>query len=90
MKRLLLILLVFMCFSENANPQERRRYALVWNDEFDADALNPSVWGKIWRSQADWAVHMTSRDALYGLGTIFDGWRVDQKQEGFWLRTHRD
>ena len=67
MKRLLLILLVFMCFSENANPQERRRYALVWNDEFEAGALNPSVWGKIWRSQADWAVHMTSHDALYGL-----------------------
>ena len=45
--------------------QEHRRYALVWNDEFDAGQLDKSVWSKIWRSKADWGVHMSSADTLY-------------------------
>lgn len=50
-----------------STAQEHRRYALVWNDEFNAGQLDKSVWSKIWRSKADWAVHMSSADTLYAL-----------------------
>ena len=65
MKRWLLTLLCLACWVPALTAQEHRRYALVWNDEFDAGVLNKSVWSKIWRSKADWGVHMSSADTLY-------------------------
>lgn len=50
-----------------ATAQENRRYALVWHDEFDGDALDKSVWSKIWRGRADWMIHMSSNERLYAL-----------------------
>lgn len=66
MKRFLLILLVFTGIQVISSAQEHRRYALVWNDEFDSGELDKSVWAKTKRSQSSWAMHMTSNDALYG------------------------
>ena len=65
MKKWSCILLIFMGFIQISHAQEHRRYALIWHDEFDAATLNNTVWSKIWRSKADWAVHMSSHDTLY-------------------------
>ena len=65
MKRLLFIALIFSCFISVVTAQEHRRYALIWHDEFDSGVLDHQVWSKIWRSRADWAIHMSSADALY-------------------------
>ena len=65
MKRLSCILLIFIGFICVSHAQEHRRYALVWNDEFDSGVLDNKVWSKIWRSKADWAVHMSSHDTLF-------------------------
>ena len=66
MKRILYILLAFAAFTQLSYAQEHRRYALVWHDEFDSDALDNKAWKKIWRNKSDWAVHMSSDPALYG------------------------
>ena len=65
MKKPLVFLLLFACFSAAVSAQEHRRYALIWNDEFNDGSLDKKVWSKIWRSSADWAVHMSSADTLY-------------------------
>ena len=65
MKRFLIILLIFSYFLKPASAQEHRRYSLIWNDEFNAGSLDKTVWSKIWRSQANWAIHMSSADTLY-------------------------
>ena len=65
MKKNFLIILAFMCLAKLAYPQEHRRYALIWNDEFNSKTLDTKVWSKIYRSQADWAIHMSSHDSLY-------------------------
>lgn len=65
MKRLLFIALIFSGFMGVVTAQEHRRYALIWHDEFDSGVLDRQVWSKIWRSRADWAIHMSSADALY-------------------------
>ena len=65
MKRLLLTALIVIGFTATIQAQEHRRYALVWNEEFNDGKLNPDVWSKIWRSNADWAIHMSSHDTLY-------------------------
>ena len=49
-----------------SNAQEHRRYALVWNDEFNSGVLDETVWSKIPRSKPDWAIHMSSDERLYG------------------------
>jgi len=67
MRRYLMLLLVLMCFLGVATAQENRRYALVWHDEFDGEALDKSVWSKIWRGRADWMIHMSSDERLYAL-----------------------
>ena len=66
-KRLLVFSLMLIGFLGNASAQEYRRYALMWNDEFDSEILNGKVWSKIWRSKADWAIHMSSNKRLYAL-----------------------
>ena len=65
MKRLCFILLIAIAFVRVSHAQEHRRYALIWHDEFDTGVLDNQVWSKIWRSKADWAVHMSSHDTLY-------------------------
>ena len=67
MKRIFFIVLILIGFVGSLAAQEHRRYALVWHDEFDAPTLNPQVWSKIWRSRADWAIHMSSNERLYAL-----------------------
>jgi len=66
MKRVSLFILAFVGFVGMLLGQEHRRYALVWNDEFNSGTLDKSVWSKTWRSHSSWAIHMTSDDALYG------------------------
>lgn len=66
MKRSLFILLIFCCFSGLASAQEHRRYALIWNDEFNSNVLDMTAWSKIPRSKANWAVHLSSDERLYG------------------------
>ena len=61
------ILLIFICLCTESSAQEHRRYALIWNDEFNSKTLDTKVWSKIYRSQADWAIHMSSHDTLYAL-----------------------
>ena len=65
MKRRFFILLIFSFFYSSIFAQEHRRYALIWHDEFNSGVLDNKVWGKIWRSTADWAIHMSSHDTLY-------------------------
>ena len=65
MKRLTCILLIIIGFVRISYAQEHRRYALIWNDEFNSGTLDKTVWSKIWRSTADWAIHMSSADTLY-------------------------
>lgn len=65
MKRFLFISLVFSFLLTDASAQEHRRYALMWHDEFNDGVLDGQVWSKIPRSQADWAVHMSSNDTLF-------------------------
>jgi len=65
MKRICLILLVFTCLVKTLCAQEHRRYALIWNDEFNSGTLDKTVWSKIHRSTSDWAVHMSSADTLF-------------------------
>ena len=67
MKRLFCILLIFIGFIQISYAQEHRRYALIWNDEFNSKTLDSKVWSKIWRSTADWAVHMSPHDTLYSM-----------------------
>ncbi len=67
MRKCFLLLLVSLCFLGLATAQENRRYALVWHDEFDEDALDKKVWSKIWRGKADWMIHMSSNERLYAL-----------------------
>lgn len=65
MKRLTCILLMLIGLAQASFPQEHRRYALVWNDEFNSGTLNTKVWSKIGRNNADWAIHMSPHDSLY-------------------------
>ena len=65
MKRLFAFFLILMGFVEISYAQEHRRYALIWNDEFNSGKLDTEVWSKVKRSSADWAVHMSSHDTLY-------------------------
>ena len=66
MKRFIPFILIIIGFVEFSNAQEHRRYALVWNDEFDSGVLDEKVWSKISRSKADWAIHMSPDERLYG------------------------
>ena len=66
MKRFIPFILIIIGFVEFSNAQEHRRYALVWNDEFDSGVLDEMVWSKIPRSKADWAIHMSSDERLFG------------------------
>ena len=59
------ILLIFTYLYGMASAQEHRRYALIWKDEFNSKTLDTKVWSKIYRSQADWAIHMSLHDTLY-------------------------
>ena len=65
MRRFYIIILIFSVFMSAVVAQEHRRYALVWHDEFESGVLDQKVWSKIWRSRADWAIHMSSADTLY-------------------------
>ena len=65
MKRLFFITLIFSFLLTDISAQEHRRYALMWHDEFNDGVLDNQIWSKIPRSQADWAVHMSSNDALF-------------------------
>jgi len=65
MKRFLIIALVISCLYNGVLAQEHRRYALMWHDEFNSAPLDKTVWSKINRSKADWAIHMSSADTLY-------------------------
>ena len=67
MKRFTLILLILISISSAIVAQEHPRYALIWNDEFDAATLDGTTWSKIWRSTATWAIHMSSNERLYDL-----------------------
>ena len=66
MKRVFL-LLFFLGLASLMTAQEQRRYVLAWSDEFDGNALDESVWSKIWRGHSDWNMHMSSHDSLYAL-----------------------
>ncbi len=66
MKRFIPFILIIIGFVEFSNAQEHHRYALVWNDEFNSGVLDEKVWSKISRSKADWAIHMSSDERLYG------------------------
>ena len=65
MKRLLFTIGMVMGLVALCLAQEHRRYALVWSEEFDSGTLDKEVWSKIWRHESDWAIHMSSHDALY-------------------------
>ena len=65
MKRFSVFLLILIGFLGVSHAQEYRRYALIWHDEFDSGILDSKVWSKIYRSKADWAIHMSSHDTLY-------------------------
>ena len=67
MKKVLFILLIFSGLVGSLVAQENLRYVLVWHDEFDAPTLDNQVWSKIWRSRADWAIHMSSNERLYAM-----------------------
>lgn len=67
MKRLYVFSLILMVFLGISHAQEHRRYALMWNDEFDSETLNSKVWSKVWRNKADWAIHMSSNKRLYAM-----------------------
>ena len=67
MKRIFSILLILIAFMTTLSAQEHRRYALVWHDEFNSNTLNERVWSKTRRSHSEWAMHMTSNEALYAL-----------------------
>ena len=67
MKKVLFILLIFSGLVGSLVAQEKRRYVLIWHDEFDAPTLDNQVWSKIWRSRADWAIHMSSNERLYAM-----------------------
>ena len=69
MKRLTCILLMLIGLAQVSYPQEHRRYALIWNDEFDSGTLNTKVWSKIGRNNADWAIHMSPHDSLYAFAS---------------------
>lgn len=59
--------MAFCCFMGLATAQEHRRYALAWNDEFNGNAYDKSVWSKIWRSKADWMIYLSSDERLYAM-----------------------
>lgn len=65
MKKLFLIAVFFTFLANGLSAQEHRRYALIWNDEFNSGELDGRVWSKIRRGKADWVVHMSSADTLY-------------------------
>ena len=65
MKRLYVFSLIVIGLIGISQAQEHRRYALIWHDEFDSGILDSKVWSKIYRSKADWAIHMSSHDTLY-------------------------
>ena len=65
MKRSFVFSLLFFAILGNLSAQEHRRYALIWHDEFNSGVLDSKVWSKIYRSKADWAIHMSSHDTLY-------------------------
>ena len=65
MKKSLFIFLILIYFVKLSSAQEHRRYALIWNDEFNSSVLDDKVWSKIKRSNAEWAVHMSPHDTLY-------------------------
>jgi beta-glucanase (GH16 family) len=60
-----LFFLLFSVLVSLAPAQEHRRYALVWQDEFDKGALDENVWSKIPRRKSAWAVHMSKDEKLF-------------------------
>ena len=65
MKQLVFISLILIGLMNASWAQEHRRYVIIWSDEFNSGSLDGEIWSKIWRSTADWAIHMSSNDALY-------------------------
>lgn len=65
MRRSFLIVLAFVVSSQLVYAQEKSRYALMWNDEFDEETLDKHSWSKIRRGLANWALHMSFHDTLY-------------------------
>ena len=59
--------LFFVGLASLVMAQEHRCYVLSWHDEFDGNSLDDTAWSKIWRSQSDWAMHMSSHDTLYAI-----------------------
>lgn len=59
--------LFFVGLASLVMAQEHRCYVLAWHDEFDGNSLDDTAWSKIWRSQSDWAMHMSSHDTLYAI-----------------------
>ena len=66
MKKLVFIALIAMLLMEISPAQEHPRYALKWHDEFNGATLDQKVWSKIWRGKANWAIHMSSDERLFG------------------------
>jgi len=68
-KKILLLLLTLMSlsFMYCSGDEKSRGWKLTWEDNFDQNSINESVWSKIPRGRSDWNNYMSDYDSLYDI-----------------------
>ena len=65
MAKKLITLILVLFVANQIIAQETRRYALIWNDEFNGTSLDNSVWSKIPMGSSEWKQHMSTDESLF-------------------------
>lgn len=55
------------CTSRQSETASESEWALVWEEQFDGDSLDSTVWTRIDRGGSDWNNYMTKADTCYAM-----------------------
>ncbi len=63
----LMIVVASSCVEKSQSDLKSKEWKLVWEENFDSDVLDLSVWSKIPRGKSDWNNFMSSHDTLFAI-----------------------
>lgn len=61
---LLMLILLFSC---NSNEKKGEEWQLVWEENFDGNEIDTTIWSKIPRGGSDWNKYMSFHDTLFSV-----------------------
>jgi hypothetical protein len=62
---ILLVVSFVVSMPSCSNKQSSNEWTLVWEDEFDGNTFDETVWSKIPRGHSDWNDQMDENDACF-------------------------